>query len=283
MKKLLLILVLALSVLGFAQEGSIKPEFQAFSGALLKLKPAEGGFHKFSLKVDVAPWAFQAIGEVRAPAGDPELLINALFDGEVYAVLAYVPQMAQGTDGQEYYAGLFEMMLYYDEEPTTIRNLKFKLLPPADDEWAKGILKDALESGSLLGEIWKGKYERDITRASADPMDKKKLKALQKKKKGGDDEETPLEKKKKKLRGDNEDDQPVARNMKKKSRDEDDEDEPVVKKKKKKKSSDDDEDESPKKKKKKKKSYSDDDDDECNDPSLSVKEKRRCQMKKNRD
>ncbi len=301
MKKLLLVLLLVLSVLGFAQEGSIKPEFQAFSGALLKLKPAEGGYHKFSLKVDVAPWAFQAIGEVRAPAGDPELLINALFDGEVYAVLAYVPQMAQGTDGQEYYVGLFEMMLYYDEEPTTIRNLKFKLLPPANDEWALGILKDALESGSLLGEIWKGKYEGAITKASADPMDKKKLQALQKKKKGvSDEEETPLEKKKKKLRNDDEDDQPVARNLKKKKSRDEDEEEPVVKKKKKKKSydedeeepvvkkkkkkkRDDDEDEDDTPKKKKKKSYSDDDDDECNDPSLSVKEKRRCEMKKNRD
>lgn len=203
MKKILLALVLALSVVGFAQEGSIKPKFQAFSGALLKLKKAEQGFHKFSLKVEAAPWAFQAIGEVRAPAGDPDLLINALFDGDVYAVLAYLPQTSSGSDGEEYNVGLFEMMLYYDDEPMNIRNLKFKLLPPANDEWAQGILKDALESGSLVGQVWKGRYDRAITKASANPIDKQKLKAMQKnKKKAVVEEDVPKKKKKKSLRKD---------------------------------------------------------------------------------
>lgn len=203
MKKILLALVLALSVVGFAQEGSIKPKFQAFSGALLKLKKAEQGFHKFSLKVEATPWAFQAIGEVRAPAGDPDLLINALFDGDVYAVLAYLPQTASGSDGEEYNVGLFEMMLYYDDEPMNIRNLKFKLLPPANDEWAQGILKDALESGSLVGQVWKGRYDRAITKASANPIDKQKLKAMQKnKKKAVVEEDVPKKKKKKSLRKD---------------------------------------------------------------------------------
>ena len=101
MKKILVLLVMALAMLGYAQEGTLKPKFQAFTGALVKLKPAQNGYHKFSLKVEAAPWAFQAIGEVRAPNGDPDLLINALFDGDVYAVLAYVDQTASGTDGQE--------------------------------------------------------------------------------------------------------------------------------------------------------------------------------------
>ena len=132
MKKILVLLVMALAMLGYAQEGTLKPKFQAFTGALVKLKPAQNGYHKFSLRVEAAPWAFQAIGEVRAPNGDPDLLINALFDGDVYAVLAYVDQTASGTDGQEYNVGLFDMMLYYDEEATSIRNLKFKLLPAKD-------------------------------------------------------------------------------------------------------------------------------------------------------
>lgn len=182
MKKLLAFLFLAFAVLCSAQS-SVKPEFQAFSGALLKLKKADKGFHKFQLTVDVAPWAFQAVGEVQAPGGDGDVLITGLFDGDVYAVLAYIPSAAQGSDGQEYQVGFFDMMLYYEEEPTRIRNLKFKLLPPANDDWAKGILKDALESGSLIGNVWGGKYDRAITKASATPMDKKKLEALQKKSK----------------------------------------------------------------------------------------------------
>ena len=197
MKKILILLVLALSMVGYAQEGSIKPKFQAFSGALLKLKDSEKGYLKFSLKVDVAPWAFQAIGEVRAPNGDPELLREALFEGEVYAVLAYIDNSPVEVNGEQYNVGLFDIMLYYDEEPTTIRNLKFRLLPPADDDWSKGILNDALSSGSLLGQIWKGKYERAITKASADPIDKRKLQAMKKKKKEAEDSEMTVSDKRK--------------------------------------------------------------------------------------
>ena len=180
MKKLLTVIFLACAMV-FAQEGSIKPEFQAFAGALIKLKKAEKGFHKFRLRVDVAPWSFLAEGEVQAPGGDSDVLITALFDRALYAVLAYIPdKIAAGSDGEEYNVGFFDMMLYYDEEPTRIRNLSFKLLPPANDSWAQSILDDALQSGSLLGKIWSGKYEREITKASAVPIDKTKLIAAEK-------------------------------------------------------------------------------------------------------
>lgn len=229
-------------MVGYAQEGSIRPKFQAFSGALLKLKDSEKGFLKFSLKVDVAPWAFQAIGEVRAPNGDPELLREALFEGEVYAVLAYIDNSPVEVNGEQYNVGLFDIMLYYDEEPTTIRNLKFRLLPPADDDWSKGILNDALASGSLLGQIWKGKYERAITKASADPIDKRKLQSMKKKKMEAEDSEMSVAEKRKQRMKDMADD-----------------------------------DDQPKKKKKKKASKGGD---ECDDPSLTPKEKKRCLMKK---
>lgn len=221
MKKILILLVLALSMVGYAQEGSIKPKFQAFSGALLKLKDSEKGFLKFSLKVDVAPWAFQAIGEVRAPNGDPELLREALFEGEVYAVLAYIDNSPVEVNGEQYNVGLFDIMLYYDEEPTTIRNLKFRLLPPADDDWSKGILNDALASGSLLGQIWKGKYERAITKASADPIDKRKLQSMKKKKMEAEDSEMSVaEKRKQRMKDMADDDQPKKKKKKMSNRDE---------------------------------------------------------------
>ena len=262
MKKILALLVLALAMVGYAQEGSIKPKFQAFTGALVKLKPAQNGYHKFSLKVEAAPWAFQAIGEVRAPNGDPDLLINGLFDGDVYAVLAYIDQPTSGSDGLEYNVGLFDMMLYFDEEATSIRNLKFKLLPPANDDWAQGILSDALSSSTLIGNVWGGKYDGAITKASANPMDKQKLKSM--KKQHTSAEETMS------------DDNDRRSRMKSKSKAADDE--PVVKKKKKKKKVVEEEEEEvkPKKKKKKKKAV---EEDECDDPNLTIKEKRRCRMK----
>ena len=243
MKKILALLVLAFAVVGYAQQGNIKPKFQAFSGALLKLKDAEKGFQKFSLKVDVAPWSFQAIGEVRVPNGDSEALREALFEGDLYAVLAYIDNSPVEVNGEEYQVGLFDVMIYFDDEPTTVRNVKFKLLPPVDDDWSKSGLQDALSSGSLLGKIWDGKYEREITKASADPMDKGKLKAMKRKKQEAVEAETMSvsDKKKKRMKDMAEDDQP-------------------------------------KKKKKKKKASRDED--ECDDPGMTPREKKRCLMKK---
>lgn len=231
MKKLIAVLFLACALLGYAQDSSIKPEFQAFSGALVKLKKAKKGYHKFMLEIVAAPWAFKAEGEVAAPGGDPDMLINALFDGDLYAVLAYVPSATSGADGQEYQVGLFDMMLFFEDEPTKIRNLKFSLLPPANDDWAMSAFNDAQSSGSLLGKIWKGKYDREITKASANPLTKQSVRSMQK----AAEEAAAAEEAERQ-----------AKMAAKKS-----------------------------KKKKKKAAVVD----ECDDPDMTVKEKRRCQMK----
>ena len=267
MKKLIVLLCLVFAAVCSAQ--TLEPEFQAFSGALLKLKKADKGYHKFRLTVDVAPWAFQADGEVQAPGGDGDALITGLFDGDVYAVLAYVPSTAVGSDSKEYQVGLFDMMLYFEDEPTKIRNLRFKLLPPANDEWAMGILKDALESGSLLGNVWGGKYDKAITRASADPLDKAKLRALQKKNNKEPEEEATITTRKRRVEANDE----VAPKKKKAAKPVEDD---AALNKRKRRVDAADEETAPTKKKKKKKKVSGD---ECDDPSLSVKEKRRCQLK----
>lgn len=230
MKKLISIIVMACALLGYAQDSSIKPEFQAFSGALVKLKKAKNGYHKFMLDIVAAPWAFKAEGEVAAPGGDPDMLINALFDGDLYAVLAYVPSATSGADGKEYQVGLFDMMLYFEDEPTKIRNLTFTLLPPANDDWAMSAFNDAQSSGSLLGKIWKGKYDREITKASANPLTKNAVRSMQK----AAEEAAAAEE--------------AERQAKMAAK---------------------------KPKKKKKAAVAD----ECDDPELTVKEKRRCQMK----
>ena len=267
MKKLIVLLCLAFAVVCSAQ--NLQPEFQAFSGALLKLKKADKGYHKFRLTVDVAPWAFQADGEVQAPGGDGDALITGLFDGDVYAVLAYVPSASPGSDGKEYQVGLFDMMLFFEDEPTRIRNLRFKLLPPANDEWAMGILKDALESGSLLGNVWGGKYDKAITKASADPLDKAKLRALQKKGEKKPEEEATITTRKRRVEASDEE---VAPKKKKKKKVEAEEEATLNKRKRR---VEEEDEPAPTKKKKKKKVSGD----ECDDPNLTVKERRRCQLK----
>ena len=308
MKKILCMLFMAVAVLSFAQ-GNTKPEFQAFASSLLKLKPAEGGWQKFSLKVEIAPWAFQAIGEVHIVAGDAELLNSALYDGTLYSVVAYIPAPAAGTDGKEYQVGVFDVMLFLEDEPTQVRNVKFRLLPPANDEWAMGIFKDAIASGTALGSVWGGAYEDEIIKASAVPLDKKQLQANLKKKERPEPspaaEPAPVAKKKKKRSYDEdeededgsnltvkekrrrammqkkraaaaeeaeEEEEPVVKKKRKRSYDEDEEEAPVVKKKKKKRSYDEDEEEAPVvKKKKKKKSYDEDEE----EPVVKKKKKKK--------
>lgn len=308
MKKILSILFLVFAVLGYAQDDGAKVAFQAFDGSFIKMKAAEGGYHKFSIKVEIAPWAFQAIGEVRVVGGDPQLLVTALYEGSIYAVVAYVPNsVAAGADGKEYNAGVFDVMLYYDDEATSVRNVKFKLLPPADDEWAKNILKDAVAAGTALGSLWGGNYEHEITKASATPADKKSLQKVVEKPKPEPapvEEEKPVAKKrktvaedeestdddgsnltvkekrrrammKKKAADEDEEEAPVVKKKKKKKQvEEDDEEEPVVKKKKKKKRVEEDEDEDvPVKKKKKKKKRVEEDDEDEDEPVVKKKKK----------
>lgn len=170
-------LVLFLSLCAFA---GVKPEFQAFAANFLDLKDAgDDGYHSFTLRVDIAPWAFVYTGKVLAPNGDPDVLMDALADDELYEVIAYVPAPVQGSDGKEYQAGVFDVMLYYsdgDEElQATIRDAKVQLLAPiASDSWAQNAFKDAQTSKGMG--VWKdASYSSAITETSADPMDKTKV------------------------------------------------------------------------------------------------------------
>lgn len=170
-------LVLFLSLCAFA---GVKPEFQAFAANFLDLKDAgDDGYHTFTLRVDIAPWAFVYTGKVLAPNGDPDVLMDALADDDLYEVIAYVPAPVQGSDGKEYQSGVFDVMLYYsdgDEElQATIRDAKVQLLAPiASDSWAQNAFKDA-QTSKTMG-VWKdASYSSAITEASADPMDKTKV------------------------------------------------------------------------------------------------------------
>ncbi|MCK9181851.1 MAG: hypothetical protein M0P13_03080 [Fibrobacteraceae bacterium] len=183
MKKLAVLSVLFGAVLSFA---GLKPEFQAFAPDFLQLREAKGGFHHFIFRVTFAPWAFVCEGDVKVPQGDPELLFDGIDNDEVYVEVAYVPSPIGGSDGEEYQAGIFDMMIFYsdgdDEFPSVIKNLKVSLLPPiASDSWAQSSLSDAQNAFGQPGSVWNvPEYQQAITSASATPLSKAQLLATKK-------------------------------------------------------------------------------------------------------
>lgn len=172
MKKIIALLCVC-ALLSFAQKNT---EFQAFAGEFLKIGDMKGGYHSFSMPVKGEGWAFQAEGQVQAPAGDPYVLLDGVIDGLVYAVIAYVPAVAAGTDAKDYQVGMFDMMIYLEDEAVKVRDVKFKLLPPANDEWALDMARDAAEIGNASkATLWNGSHDVEITRTAAVPLTKKDL------------------------------------------------------------------------------------------------------------
>lgn len=159
----------------FAQDQT--PQFQAFSGELVKISDQiKGGYHRFALQVKGEGWAFEAQGEVKAPAGDPYVLIDGILDGEVYVMVAYIPAMAAGTNGKDYQVGMIDAMVYLEDEAVETRKVKFKLVSPANDDWAVGMARDAAEIGApFLPTLWNGSHDVEIVRAAAVPLDKEGL------------------------------------------------------------------------------------------------------------
>lgn len=180
LKKMSLLIVLCFAALSFAQ---VKPSFQAFDADYLKLSEAENGYHHFSIKVDYAPWAFTAEGSVKAPQGDPDLLFNSIDGDQLYIVVAYAPAPIGGSDGLEYQAGIYDIMIYYsdgaDEFPTKIKGLKVSLLAPiANDSWAKESLADAEGKRGQGGSVFKDPENADaLFKASAAPLSREQAMA----------------------------------------------------------------------------------------------------------
>lgn len=180
LKKLAMSFLLVCATLSFAQ---IKPSFQAFDADYLQLGEASKGYHHFIVRVDYAPWAFVAEGDVKAPQGDVDLLFNSMDNDQLYIVVAYSPSPIEGSDGFEYQAGIYDLMIYYTDEAddfsTRIKDLKITLLPPiANDSWATGSLADAQGKRGKPGDVFKNPENSNaIFQASAQPLSKAQAKA----------------------------------------------------------------------------------------------------------
>ena len=183
LRKLSMFFVLCVTVLSFAQ---IKPSFQAFNADYLVLDEAMNGFHQFKIRVDYAPWAFVAEGKVKAPQGDVDLLFNSIDNDQLYIEVAYAEAPVGASDGLEYQAGIYDVMIFYsdgtDEFDTKIKDLKVSLLPPiAGDSWATGSLADAQGRRGAPGSVFKDPANSDaIFKASARPLSKAQAQAARK-------------------------------------------------------------------------------------------------------
>lgn len=270
MKKLVIFLCI-FAALVFAQ----KPEFQAFAGEkeMLKIGNAKGGACPFIFQAKGNGWSFQAQGQVVPPSGDASVLLDSYLDGNVYLVVAYIPSKAAGTNGKDYEVGMFDARIYMEDEGLETRNVKFKLLPPADDEWANGMATEAASTGAAFKEgLWDGSNDVEITRTAATPLTNEDLNPKPK----------PV---KRVVAPAPAEDKPVVKKrvVKKQPIEEEEEEEPVVRKKKvvkkKKRVVEDDEEEEPVRKKKvvkkKKRVVVEEDDDEDEDEGLTIREKRR--------
>ena len=180
LKKLAMSFLLVCATLSFAQ---IKPSFQAFDADYLQLGEASKGYHHFIVRVDYAPWAFVAEGDVKAPQGDVDLLFNSMDNDQISIGVAYSPSPIEGSDGFEYQAGIYDLMIYYTDEAddfsTRIKDLKITLLPPiANDSWATGSLADAQGKRGKPGDVFKNPENSNaIFQASARPLSKAQAKA----------------------------------------------------------------------------------------------------------
>jgi len=159
---------------------SNEPKFQGFTGSFIKYGKMSAGSREFTIRVEHSPWFFEYSGKVNAAHNTADLDI---YSDEVVAVVAYYDAAGKTSEGQAYQAGMFDVMLFLEDEQTRISEAKVKLIGPAGQESAgSDILAKAKTHTALTdGAVFKdAKFEKQITQAQADALDKSAIIAAQK-------------------------------------------------------------------------------------------------------
>lgn len=145
------------------------PKFKGFSGSFLDFGKMSAGSREFKIKVEFAPWFFEYTGKVNAAHNTADL--DIMFD-QMDVVIAYYDAPGVNGDGVPYQAGIFDVMLYLDDEPTRITEATVRLLGPASA--GASTLAKALTWGSFApGAVFTNpNYSKDITTAQGDALDK---------------------------------------------------------------------------------------------------------------
>jgi hypothetical protein len=174
MRKFLLSLVLVFVGAALAQTANApklttkEPSFTGFTGSFLKFGNVSGNNRPFTMLVEYKPWFFE-IGGI-ASAGHNTEDLDFLLEN-IVVVLAYYDAQGKAPDGTVYQAGFFDFMVYLDDEPIKISNLKIALKGKAES--GSATLNQAKTWNFEQGKVFKmPKYSNDIMKAQASALDK---------------------------------------------------------------------------------------------------------------
>jgi len=176
MKKILLLFLVFVGA-AIAQTGSEpvlttkEPSFMGFTGSFMRFgstfKSASGNNRSFTMPVEYRPWFFELSGVAYADrhTEDLDILDN------ITVVVAYYDAQGKAIDGVAYQAGLFDFMVYLDDEPIKVTNMKITLKGRAAPGAAT--LEQAKTWNFEPGKVFKNpKYSNDIMKAQARAVDK---------------------------------------------------------------------------------------------------------------
>jgi hypothetical protein len=145
-----------------------EPSFIGFVGTFIKFGKISGGNRSFIMSIEHSPWFFEVKGTANADhsTGDLHELL-----GDIVAVLAYYDAQGKSEDGTKYQAGLFDFMLYLDDEPIKISNVSFTMIGKATA--GSATLAQAKTWNFESGKVFKTqKYSNSIIKAQAGAIDK---------------------------------------------------------------------------------------------------------------
>jgi hypothetical protein len=120
------------------------------------------------MSVGFRPWFFEIKGVVNAGHNTEEL--DALM-GDIITVVAYYNAQGKAQDGTSYQAGIFDFMIYLDDEPLKISNLNITLTDKASA--GANVLEQAQTWNFEQGRVFKTKkYDNSVLKAQATALDR---------------------------------------------------------------------------------------------------------------
>jgi len=141
------------------------PSFTGFTGSFVGFGRISGNDRSFTMKVEYKPWFFEVSGTANANYNTPDL------GEDVIVVIAYYNAPGKTADGINYQAGLFDLMMYLDDEPVKISNLNFTMTAKAAA--GSAVLAQAKTWNFEQGKVFKmPKYDASIIKAQAAALDK---------------------------------------------------------------------------------------------------------------
>jgi hypothetical protein len=174
MKKFLLPLVLMLVGAAFAQTApkltTKEPSFIGFTGTFMKFGKVTGNTRPFTMTLDYKPWFFELSGVANAgPSTTEELDYLA---ESITIVIAYYDAGGKALDGTPYQAGLFDFIMYLDDDPIKVTNMKIALKGKAESG-GSSVLNQAKTWNFEQGKVFSvSKYSSAIMKAQASALDK---------------------------------------------------------------------------------------------------------------